>query len=60
MLDPFASIKENENEDCAAKTMVRFAETAPVICTGDINGDISVYRLNGYENCNPQDQKTRL
>ena len=29
--------------------MVRFAETAPIICTGDIDGDVNVYRLHGYE-----------
>lgn len=27
--------------------MVRFAENAPVIITGDIEGDVNVYRLHG-------------
>lgn len=27
--------------------MVRFAENAPIICTGDIAGDVNVYRLHG-------------
>lgn len=27
--------------------MVRFSENAPVIITGDIEGDVNVYRLHG-------------
>lgn len=30
----------------AAKTMVRFCKGDPVLVTGDINGEIDVYRLN--------------
>lgn len=49
MLDPFAKIVPGENEYIPAKTMVRFSENAPVIITGDIEGDVNVYRLHGYE-----------
>jgi len=55
MLDPFAQIKPEENEVAPAKTMVRFSENAPVIITGDVEGDVNVYRLHGYEDQNPKE-----
>jgi hypothetical protein len=46
MLDPICTIKETPLKKCAPKTMVRFCKGAPVLITGDINGEIEVYRLN--------------
>jgi WD40 repeat protein len=31
------------------KTIVRFSETSPVILTGNLVGDVDVYRTNGLE-----------
>ena len=31
----------------AAKTMVRFSEGNPILCTGDVDGYVNIYRLNG-------------
>lgn len=48
MLDPFAQIVAKPNEPTfSPKTMVRFAQGAPVIITGDTAGDLNVYRLHG-------------
>jgi hypothetical protein len=50
MLDPICIARgtNNNNEDktSAPKTMVRFCHGAPVLITGDVTGDISVFRLN--------------
>lgn len=49
MLDPICSIREIKEKNLkklAPKTMVRFCKGDPVLVTGDINGDIDVYRLN--------------
>ena len=46
MLDPICTVKERNKQKLAAKTMVRFCRGDPVLVTGDINGDIDVYRLN--------------
>ena len=51
MLDPFAIIQAKPGETLPAKTMVRFAQGDPVIVTGDMAGDVNVYRLHGYEDC---------
>ena len=40
--------------------MVRFAKNGPVIITGDVAGDIQVYRLLGYEDQDPKIQQERL
>ena len=47
MLDPCAFVKAKEGETLPAKTMVRFCEGAPIIITGDVQGDLNVYRLHG-------------
>lgn len=50
MLDPISVIKSNSPEDKPSpKTMVRFCKGAPVLITGDVTGDVSVYRLNRDE-----------
>jgi hypothetical protein len=47
MLDPISIIKSTSSDDKPApKTMVRFCHGAPVLITGDITGDVSVFRLN--------------
>lgn len=46
MLDPICTVKERNKKKLAPKTMVRFCRGDPVLVTGDINGDIDVYRLN--------------
>lgn len=42
------SINNNNNNEqkSAPKTMVRFCHGAPVLITGDVTGDVSVFRLN--------------
>ena len=50
MLDPISIIRgTTADEKAAPKTMVRFCHGAPVLITGDINGDVSVFRLNSDE-----------
>lgn len=51
MLDPFATIRAPEGKIWPAKTMVRFGNSSPVVITGDIAGDVRVYRLNGKQYC---------
>lgn len=51
MLDPICTVRDRTTKDSAktkmaAKTMVRFCKGDPVLVTGDINGEIDVYRLN--------------
>ena len=46
MLDPICTVKEKHKKKLAPKTMVRFCQSDPVLVTGDINGEIDVYRLN--------------
>jgi hypothetical protein len=50
MLDPIAIMKSpNPDEKPAPKTMVRFCKGAPVLITGDVKGEVSVFRLNRDE-----------
>ncbi len=49
MLDPIAIVKGNSDEKSAPKTMVRFCRGAPVLVTGDLTGNVNVYRLNRDE-----------
>lgn len=50
MLDPISIIKSKTTDEKAPpKTMVRFCRGAPVLITGDLNGDVNVYRLNREE-----------
>lgn len=47
MLDPIYAInKGDEQQKYPSKTMIRFSKGAPVLVTGDLNGDVYVYRLN--------------
>ena len=46
MLDPICTVRDRNKTKMAAKTMVRFCKGDPVLVTGDINGEIDVYRLN--------------
>ena len=46
MLDPICTVKDRHKKKLPPKTMVRFCRGDPVLVTGDINGDIDVYRLN--------------
>lgn len=56
MLDPFACIKAtSEEEELPCKTMVKFAIGDPVIITGDVAGDVNVYRVHGYEDNDPKE-----
>ena len=47
MLDPLAYDKPKLGETYASKTMINFSPGAPIICTGDVAGDINVYRIHG-------------
>lgn len=50
MLDPISIIKnQNQDEKTVPKTTVRFCRGAPVLITGDMTGDVSVFRLNREE-----------
>ncbi|KRX09068.1 WD40-repeat-containing domain [Pseudocohnilembus persalinus] len=60
MLDPYAQVKAQPGQYLPAKTMVRFANNAPVIVTGDVAGDVNVYRIHGYEDQVQQDQTEKL
>jgi len=51
MLDPFAFDKPKNGEIYPSKTMVSFGKEAPIIISGDVEGDVNVYRLQGYEDC---------
>ena len=46
MLDPICTIRQRNKTKMTPKTMVRFCRGDPVLVTGDINGEIDVYRLN--------------
>jgi hypothetical protein len=50
MLDPFAYIKAKDGERFPEKTLVRFAQEAPVIITGDVAGDVNFYRVHSNIN----------
>ena len=60
MLDPFTPKMDLQGARQPSKTMVRFAKNGPVIITGDVAGDIQVYRLLGYEDQDPKIQQERL
>ena len=46
MLDPICTIRYRHKKRLASKTMVKFCKGDPVLVTGDVNGEIDVYRLN--------------
>lgn len=61
MLDPICTVKERNKKKLAPKTMVRFCRGDPVLVTGDINGEIDVYRLNRDEtNLEFNEQRERV
>ena len=61
MLDPISIIRNNSEESPVPKTMVRFCQGAPVLITGDMNGDVAVFRLNrDEENLDPHYQREKI
>jgi hypothetical protein len=44
------------------KTVIRFSKNAPVILTGNMKGQVDVYRVNGLEHVqvSEMDQRNRL
>lgn len=46
MLDPILILGGPDDQKYPPKTMVRFSKGAPVLVTGDVTGDVYVYRLN--------------
>lgn len=62
MLDPIAIMKNvGSDEKASPKTMVRFCRGAPVLITGDVTGDVSVFRLNREEeNLDPVHQAEKI
>ncbi len=46
MLDPICTVRDRHKKRLASKTMVKFCKGDPVLVTGDVNGQIDVYRLN--------------
>ena len=46
MLDPICTVRDRHKKRLASKTMVKFCKGDPVLVTGDVNGEIDVYRLN--------------
>lgn len=53
---------ENGNHDNTPKTIVRFSATSPVILSGNLKGEVDVYRTRGLEHVqvSEQDQQNRL
>ena len=48
MLDPFFKLTAQEPQNLPSKTMVRFANSASVLITGDTVGAVNLYRYMGY------------
>jgi len=40
---------KSETEDYGSRTMVKFSRDSPVLASGNVNGDVNVYRIFGYE-----------
>lgn len=53
---------ENGEDINIPKTIVRFSATSPVILTGNLKGEVDVYRTKGLEHVqvSEQDQQHRL
>jgi len=50
LLDPVATDgKPTETEKFPSRKTVKFCPTSPILVTGDLVGDINVYRVNGYD-----------
>jgi WD40 repeat protein len=58
----FFDTDENDNRIHTPKTIVKFSPTAPVILTGNLNGQVDVYRTKGLEHVQvlTTDQQNRL
>ena len=46
MLDPICIKKAKPNEKSIPKTIIRFCIGDPILITGDVGGNIDVYRVN--------------
>lgn len=46
MLDPICIKKSKPNEKPIPKTIIRFCKSDPILITGDVGGNIDVYRIN--------------
>ena len=46
MLDPICIKKAKPNEKPIPKTIIRFCKGDPILITGDVEGNIDVYRIN--------------
>lgn len=46
MLDPICIKKAKPNEKAVPKTIIRFCKGDPILITGDVGGNIDVYRVN--------------
>lgn len=48
-VDWYGQAARPTDKPCAARTCLRFNPNHPVIATGNTAGEITIYRLNGYE-----------
>jgi len=53
---------DENSRDNTPKTIVRFSAKSPVLLTGNVNGQVDVYRTKGLEHVqvSDQDQRARL
>jgi len=50
LLDPVATeCKPSETEKFPSRKTCKFCPTSPILVTGDVVGDINIYRVNGYD-----------
>ena len=47
---------EDGSEDKTPKTVVRFSQTSPVVLSGNLKGQVDVYRTKGLEHVQVSDQ----
>lgn len=46
MLDPICIKKSKPNDKSIPKTIIRFCRGDPILITGDVAGNIDVFRIN--------------
>jgi len=46
MLDPICIKKAKPGDNVIPKTIIRFCKGDPILITGDVGGNIDVYRIN--------------